>query len=70
MEAMMARLPAKSQKLPPIEWTTFVHAHMESLIACDFFSKPFYTLRRKFDAYVLVFILLGTRKTFCSPPTY
>jgi hypothetical protein len=30
--------------------------HMESLVACDFFTKPVYTLRGKFDVYVLVFL--------------
>ncbi len=63
-------LPTKATKRPPIEWTTFVHAHMETLIACDFFSKPVYTLRGKFHACVLVFIHLGSRKTFASPPTF
>ena len=63
-------LPTKATMRPPIEWTTFVHAHMETLIACDFFCKPVYTLRGKFHAYVLVFIHLGSRKTFVSPPTF
>jgi len=35
---------------------------MESLVACDFFTKPVYTLRGKFDAYVLVFLHLGSRR--------
>ena len=63
-------LPGKARKKPPIEWTTFVHSHMATLIACDFFTKPVYTLRGKLHAYVLVFIHLGSRKTFCSPPTF
>lgn len=62
--------PTKARKRPPIEWTTFVHAHMDSLTACDFFSKPVYSSRGRYDAYVLVFMQLGTRKSFCSPPTY
>jgi len=63
-------LPTKARSKPPVEWTTFVHAHMDSLIACDFFTKPVYTLRGKLRAHVLVFIHLGSRKVFCSPPTY
>jgi putative transposase len=28
--------PSKSGPTPPMPWTTFVHAHMESMVACDF----------------------------------
>jgi len=31
-------LPGKARKRPPLRWITFVHAHMETLLACDFFS--------------------------------
>ena len=63
-------LPGKAGKKPPVEWATFVRAHMETLVACDFFTKPVYTLRGKFHACVLVFIHLASRKAFCSPPTH
>jgi len=63
-------LPTKARKKPPVEWAAFVRAHMETLVACDFFTKPVYTLRGKFHACVLVFIHLASRKAFCSPPTY
>lgn len=43
---------------------------METLVACDFFSKPVLTWRGRVDAYVLVFIHLGSRKVFMSPPTF
>jgi hypothetical protein len=42
---------------------------MESLVACDFFTKPVYTLRGKVDAYVLVFLHLGSRRVYMSQPT-
>ena len=45
----------KAAKKPPMEWTTFVRAHMKSIIACDFFTKRIYTLRGTFDAHILVF---------------
>ena len=61
--------PKKSGSAPPSDWTQFVHAHMETLIACDFFTKPVYTLLGRFDAYVLIWIHLGTRKVYCSPAT-
>ncbi len=36
----------------------------------DFFTKRVFTLRGLRDAYVLVFIHLGSRKVYCSSPTY
>ena len=62
--------PQKATKNPPIPWTTFVHAHIDSIVACDFFAKPIFTLSGTRHAYVLVFIHLGSRKVFCSPSTY
>jgi putative transposase len=43
---------------------------MDTLVACDFFTKPIYTLKGRFDVYVLVFIHLGSRRVFMSPPTF
>ena len=62
--------PNKAKKKPPIPWTTFVHAHMESMVATDFFTKRIYTLCGVFDAYILVFIHLASRKVYCSAATY
>ena len=62
--------PDKAFKKPAVPWTTFVHAHMDSMVATDFFAKRVYTLRGVFTAYMLVFIHLGTRKVYCSPATY
>ncbi len=62
--------PQKSKTTPPIEWSDFIKANMESLIATDYFTKPIYTLFGKFDAYVLVFIHLGSRRIFMTPPTF
>ena len=62
--------PHIARRKPPIEWTTFVHANIDSIVSCDFFSKKVYTLRGVFHAYVLVFIHLGSRKVYASPPTY
>lgn len=49
-------------------WQKFT-ANVDSLIACDFLTKTLYTLHGKFDAYVLVFIHLGTRRVWLSPAT-
>ena len=62
--------PNKATKMPPIPWTTFVHANLDSMVATDFFTKRIMTLRGIRDAYVLVFIHLGTRKVYSSAATY
>ena len=62
--------PDKAFKKPAVPWTTFVHAHMESMMGADFFTKRIYTLRCVLTAYVLVFIHLGSRKVYCSPATF
>jgi len=61
--------PEKTKNKPNLPWSKFVSVHMESLVACDLFTKPVYTLRGKFDAYVLVFIHLGSRRVYMSLPT-
>jgi putative transposase len=63
--------PEKKQyRQPPMPWNQFIASHMESLVACDFFTKPVHTIRGKFEAYVLVVIHLASRKVFCSPATF
>jgi putative transposase len=63
--------PEKAQtRQPPMPWTQFIHAHLESLVAVDFFTKPVHTLRGTLDAHVLVWLHLKTRKVFCSPATF
>ncbi len=62
--------PQKARRNPPIPWTTFVRANVDSIVACDFFTKRVFTLRGVLNAYALVFIHLGSRKAICSPSTY
>jgi hypothetical protein len=31
--------------MPALPWSTFIRAHMETMIACDFFTKTVFTLR-------------------------
>ncbi len=69
-EAGVHPSPERRKKKPALPWATFIHAHMESMIACDFFSKTVFTLRGPRTAYVLIFIHLGSRRVFCSAPTY
>jgi putative transposase len=61
--------PDKAFKKPAVPWTTFVHAHMESMVGADFFTKRIYALRGVLTAYVLVFIHLGSREVYCSSAT-
>jgi putative transposase len=62
-------VPGKERRHQP-NWKKFLSSHMETLVACDFFTKPVYTLKGRFDAYVLVFIHLGSRQVFMSPATF
>ncbi|MBF0615065.1 MAG: transposase [Magnetococcales bacterium] len=62
--------PEKEKKKPPLPWLTFIQAHLESTVACDFFTKDVFTPFGKMTAYVLVFIHLGSRRVFCSTSTY
>ena len=62
--------PTKGKGRGHIPWKTFIEANMESLLACDFFTKPIHTMSGGIDAYFLVFIHLGSRKMFCSPVSY
>ena len=63
-------VPDKERRHQPTNWKKFISSHMETLVACDFFTKPVYTLKGRFDAYVLVFIHLGSRRVFMSPATF
>jgi hypothetical protein len=69
-EAGIHPSPEKRKNKPALPWTTFVRAHMESMVACDFFTKTVFTARGPLTAYVLIFIHLGSRRVFCSAPTY
>ena len=70
MQCGLQPTPPLKQEEPPSAWTTFIKSHMDSLVACDFFSKKIVTLHGVYSAYVLVFIHLGTRKVYHSYPTY
>jgi putative transposase len=69
-EAGIHPSPEKEKKKPPLDWLTFISAHVESVVACDFFTKDVYTLKGKMTAYILMFIHIGSRRVFCSSATY
>lgn len=51
-------------------WRKFIRLHLNTLVACDFFTKSVITPLGSGLAYCLVFMHVGTRKVFLSPPTY
>lgn len=69
-EAGIHPSPERHRKKPALPWSTFIRAHMETMVACDFFTKTVFTLRGPRTAYVLIFIHLGSRRVHCSAPTY
>jgi putative transposase len=61
--------PYERAEEPPIGWKTFIDAHMDSMVACDFFTKNIYSVFGVRKVFVLVFIHMGSRKVFHSFPT-
>ena len=51
-------------------WRRFIRLHMDTLIACDFFTKKITTPWGFRTAYCLFFIHLGSRKVFLTSATY
>ncbi len=51
-------------------WRTFISAHLNTMVAADFFCKKIWTVTGTHMAYCLVFIHLGSRRVFVSPATY
>ncbi len=51
-------------------WRLFVSAHLNTMVATDFFCKKVWTVTGTHVAYCLTFIHLGSRKVFVSPGTY
>ena len=63
-------IPDKTTKCPDSTWSKFIQSHIETLVAIDFFTKPIMTWKGKVDAFVLVFIHLGSRRVFMTPATF
>jgi len=59
----------QDSRAPVVPWTTFVAAHLDSIVATDLFTKTVWSLRGRVEAYCLFFIHLGSRKVWCSPVT-
>jgi putative transposase len=62
--------PLRRGKAAETTWRKFIRLHVNTLVACDFFTKNVITPLGTRLAYCLAFIHVGTRKVFLSPPTY
>jgi putative transposase len=62
--------PTRRGRVEETVWRKFIRLHVNTLVACDFFSKSVITQLGVRLAYCLAFIHMGTRKVFLSPPTY
>ena len=51
-------------------WDHFVHHHLETLLACDFFTKAVWTPAGRRFAYAMVFLHIGTRKVYVTRSTF
>jgi len=51
-------------------WRKFIRLHMNTLVACDFFTSEIITPLGKKVAYCLFFMHLETRRVFLCPATY
>lgn len=51
-------------------WDEFVRRHLDTLLACDFFTKEVWTPLGKRFAYAIVFLHIGTRQVVVSPSTF
>jgi putative transposase len=62
--------PTRRGRAEETVWRKFIRLHVNTLVACDFFTKSVITPLGVRVAYCLAFIHVGTRKVFLSPPTY
>ncbi|HKQ49672.1 MAG TPA: integrase core domain-containing protein [Phycisphaerae bacterium] len=62
--------PTRRSRGEETVWRKFLRLHLETMVACDFFTKAVITPLGPKLAYVLMFIHVGTRRVFLSPATY
>ncbi len=62
--------PTRRSKAGETTWRKFIRLHLDTLVACDFFTKSVATPFGIRVAYCLAFIHVGTRRVFLSPTTY
>ena len=62
--------PTRRSKAEETVWQKFIRLHVNTLVACDFFTTNIITPFGIRVAYSLAFIHVGTRKVLLSPPAY
>lgn len=62
--------PKRRGRAGETAWRKFIELHVNTLVACDFFTKNVMTIFGRQTAYCLAFIHIGTRRVFVSPPTF
>ena len=62
--------PTRRGKAGETTWRRFIRLHLDTLVACDFFTKNVVTPFGIRVAYCLAFIHVGTRRVFLNPLTY
>jgi len=69
-EAGLTPSPHRRGRAEETVWRKFIRLHLNTMVACDFFTKNVITPLGVRVAYGLAFIHLETRKVYLSPPTY
>lgn len=62
--------PDRTDRADYQSWDQFIKLHLNTLVACDFFSKAIWTPLGNRQAFALMFIHVGSRKVWVSPTTY
>ncbi len=69
-EAGFTPSPRRRGRADETVWRKFIRLRLNTMVACDFFTKNVLTPLGTRLAYSLAFIHLETRKVYVSPPTY
>lgn len=69
-EAGLTASPHRRGRAGETVWRKFIRLYLNTLVAADFFTKKVNAPIGSRVAHCLVFIYVGTRKVFLSPPTY
>lgn len=62
--------PIRRGRAGETPWRKFIRLHVDTLVACDFFTKNVVTPFGTRLAFCLAFIHIGTRRVYLSPATY
>ncbi len=69
-EERLTPSPVRRGRADERAWQKFIRLHVNTLVACDFFTNAVITPVGIRLAHYLAFIHIGTRQVFLSPPTY